>query len=272
MEKIYTWKQLQEICTKQGYKLARLENYQGETMTPYNKIKTPLTKQFTVMRTRLNNEILPDGIYYVCLAHTINRSHRPDRYAIQKGKIINTPALNDHNQQHQFQLKPESLLTSEKAIELLTEISTLKAKVSALELENSYLQQELDDMEQGKGLEEGVTSKGEMFSFLKENAPALVGGISEWLKLENRKVDLEEKKLKIKSKPKPQFQRITPGSQAHIALIEMYDKKGDDEKLEREIEKIKTVNAELYQQLIDKYFEPENSNENNNEEEEETNE
>ncbi len=260
--KIYKLSQLKAMCTQQGYKLARLENSQGETMTSYNKITKPISGQFNVIQKRLNSEILPDGIYYVCLAPTIQKSSNPDKYPIQKGKENSLQqhnnGLNNHN--HTFQLAPESLLTSESALKLLTEISDLKAENSRLKLENQYLQQELDEAEE-EGLAENKTdTKTELFKVIQESAPALVGGLSEYFKLENRKVDLEESKLALKKKAVKttrSFQRIEPGTSAHLALIEMYDKQGKDDKLEREIEKIKAINEPLYNQLMEKYFEQE---------------
>src|SRR6185295_3721809 len=120
--KIYKFSELKAMCAQQGYKLARLENSQGEPMTSYNKITKPISGQFNIIQKRLSSEILPDGIYYVCLAPTIQKSANPDKYPIQKGKG-NSLQQNNNNQQPFFAPTTDNFLSTAKAMELLTEIS-----------------------------------------------------------------------------------------------------------------------------------------------------
>lgn len=258
--KIYNWKQLKEICGQQGYKLAKLEDSQGNNMTSYNKITYSITKQFLVIQNRLRSEILPDGIYYVCLATKINNSNNPDRYPIQKGRASNVPEIinrNVLNDREHFTLEKNNLLTQESALKMLTEISDLKAQVRELQIENNYLQLEIEELTDGKGLDEDEKDSPliQFAGILKEQAPTIVASVSEYFKLQNRKVDLQEKELELKLKntggtKKEGFQEVKVGTPAHVAVIKMYSQKGNEKKFNEEMEKLKPVNKKLYDQLV----------------------
>lgn len=257
--KIYKFPELKSMCKAQGYKLACMENSQGIKVETNNNIKTNVEKHLSVLESRLKQEIYPDGVYYVCLARTIQQSHNPHKYAICKGKIdkSNLPAINDRV--NITTIQPD-VLTWEKALEYNQTINELKYEIkrkddeiSALKLENSelLLDVEEEDEPENKGLlgENGILAKAG--SFLKEQSPLFMRYLDKHFELKERQLALQENKGTGNGKRQFKKQEIEIGSKEHLAYIELLVKNNNQEQMDIELDKLEQVNPDLYKQVCE---------------------
>jgi hypothetical protein len=230
--KTYTFPQLKKISTEQGYKLAALENPQGEKVVSFNQIKTPIDKAFKTIETRLNSELNPDGVYFILLAHSITKSRTPDRYPLVKGKV--SPETLVEVEKKQIPLSPTivyekpEVLTWDKAMEYMQKISTLETENRFLKMENASLLAELEDAE-NEALSEANAPVNSTQNWIEQIATILPSLADKYFELEEKKLTVEA--LKIGAKPKQQGQQqqtqntkkqIAPGSQEHIDLIKYW--------------------------------------------------
>lgn len=251
--KTYSFTDLRSIAKDQKYKLACLENSEGIRKKPFNNVKKSILVQLSEIQNRLKNDIFSDGIYYVCMASNINASRDPDRYAVKKGKanievvpkITLTPALNESPKEI------ENVLSYESALKYQQEISDLKFEIEKLKMLNLDLSKQLDEQESleeeeesGKGILSGM-------SFLKEQLPALIPYLDKHFELQEKKLDLEKLKItKTNSKPiNPQRIQIKIGSQEHLNLIENLYTSNNEERLNKELDKLQAFDSELYKNV-----------------------
>lgn len=248
MEQIYKFPELKALATEQGYKLAALEDSQGKRIQPFNKPTIKIEKQFSTIQNRLKNNLFPEGVYYVLLAHNINRAKEPDRYTIAKGRVkneaqIQTPNLSERKESAPAVLTYDSALKMQKEIaELQSEKRTLMNEKASLEARIRVLEEELS-----QPLEEQTSG---IKTFIEEGMPSVMPIIDRYFDVQEKKLALEEKRLslhdRVNKKEKPQFKRLIPGSKEHLTLIETLYNNGNDEKMNAELDKLEKANKELY--------------------------
>lgn len=258
--------------------MAALENSQGEKICPFNQVKkgSTIDKQFGVISTRLANELRPDGVYYVLMARSINEANRPDRYPITKGKV--SPEVLAAEQDGKVTVvKAEEFrypehreaLSFETAIAMNKEIAELKAKVSTLETENRDLRVQLAELEedQEESLSEQKTQEHPL-AFLKEAATSLIPAIDRYFDLEEKKLAIQEKKLKTPDPGANGFRRVKfvkkesatkeppiPGSNEHLDLIEklwLSEDPGAEDAYNDEMDRLQAANPQLYAKVLEK--------------------
>ena len=266
--KTYTWPQLKALVREQSYKMAAVENQQGERVIPFNAYKKNqpnLDAQFKVIQTRLKGEAYPDGIYWLCLAHNINSARNPHRYAIMKGKVTEEQAAAASTtviERHTMTQAPvDRVLGWDNAVAMNRQIAELTAEVSRLKFENGMLRQQIAEMEMEAEEEPGLLGDGSVSglkTFLSETLPQMMPAIDRYFELEGRKLDLEEMKLKSNNghnghkRSAGERREIVPGTQDHLNLIEYYYSKNDEGKLNAELDKLEAVNRELYHQVLER--------------------
>ena len=276
MEKIYKITELKSLCSEQGYKLAALEDAHGKRLQPFNNPKISLSKQFLTIQNRLKSSLLSEGIYFICCAQNINRAGDPDRYPIAKGKVTA-----DTIKETIIHKDTPSVLTYEKALEMQNTIAelknenkTLKDKVTSQETIITELNAELEGMEEGEEVEDGMTR------FTKDGLPQLLPLLDRFFDLEDKKVSLKEKELELKSNGSEQRETrnkgkdsrsrtVAPGSKEHLMLIQTLFDDESDEKLGKELDKLKKANLELYGKVMTELELEEGESEEEEEEEEE---
>lgn len=248
--KTYSIPQLKKLAKEQGYKLAALENNQSERLQSFNNLKTTLDKHLNVITSRLNSELYPDGLYYVLLAQSINKTKAPDRYPVVKG-VLKPEHLEEKPTVTIIEKPAENVLTWSSALEMQAKISELTGRVKQLEFENNLLQSELDAIEEAEETEGLSEAKSGTQMFLSETLPSLMPILDRYFQNEDKKLDLERLKLqqKTKSKIQPQRKPIQVGSQEHLNIIEHYYNTKQDDKLSRELDRLEQANPELYKQV-----------------------
>lgn len=250
--KTYSIAELKRLSKEQGYKLAALENNQSERLQSFNNLKTKIDSHLNVIASRLKSELYPDGIYYVLMAQSINKTKSPDRYPITKGVL--KPEHLEEKAPVTIVTKAESVLTWDSALSMQKQISDLTAEVTRLKFENNLLQSELDNIEDNEDNEGLSETKSGTQMFLSETLPSLMPVLDRWFQHEDKKLDLERLKLqqKTKSNIKPQRKPIVVGSQEHLNIIEHYYNTTQDDKLSRELDRLEAANFDLYKQVCEK--------------------
>lgn len=269
---IFTFPQLQKISREQGYKLASLEDANGRKLQPFNQSKVTLSKQLETIQQRLNNQLLSDGVYFVCMASNIHRCKDPDRYPIAKGKLTGSELIrleeSPKPEKVVIREKDKDVLTYESALRMQQEISDLKSDKRILEAENRELrsQIEITKRELSESLKEQEPSA--VNTFLKEGIPSVIPILDRYFDHEDRKLALEEKKLdkgiysgkKIsngkqvteeKKEDRTKRKMIIPGSAPHILLIHTYYNANEEDKMNLELDKLERANPEIYKKVCD---------------------
>lgn len=271
--KTYTFPELKKIAKEQGYKMACLENQNGDRVQPYNKYdKTgkKLETQFSTIQNRLKSDIVPEGVYYVCFSQTITQSKNPDRYSIIKGDLKKNPSLLEEKptitnpkETVIVHTKAEEVLSWDAALALHKEISELKSDNARLKAENEQLMAEIESLEseideENEGLQENKTS--DVVGFLKETLPSLTGLLQEHFNVRNKELELMQEGKYIKqqtvSKPESKKRVIKPqiqiGSQEHLNLIEEFFTNGNEPMLNLHLDMLEKANPELYRAVCER--------------------
>lgn len=265
--KTYNFDDLKKIAREQGYKLAALENMNGEKIVSFNKINKPIEDHLKIIQTRLKSDIHPNGVYNVCLSHSISKNRTPDRYAITKGNV--SQELLEEIENKSIPVSPviveknPDVLTWDNAIAMNKQIAEQAARIAQLEFENSALQLQVEELEieleeQGEGLKEGSQSTGTIGA-VKDLFANLTPGLDKWLDIEKEKLELRKMEMLLKHQGTPsggqgkrEIKQIVPGSEEHLKLIQMLanmDDEASETKLNKELDKLQSVNAELYNQV-----------------------
>ncbi len=259
--KTFTFPELKKIAVKQGYKLASLENDQGERLQFNNTLKTKIDTHLRTLEERLKSDLYPNGVYYICFAQSINKARNPDKYPIVKGKITKELSeqltVRETNKPQIITTVHTDVLTYEQALKMQQTISDLRADVKSLQLENEYLKQEIADMENEEPeLQEGNKTVSNIKSFLDESLPSIMSVADKFFANQDRKLALEEKKLDMKKTVVHTAKRtlIEPGSQEHLALIRSLNTSKDPtsgERLNKELDKLEVANHAMYLKLCE---------------------
>lgn len=278
--KIYSLAELKKIVREQGFKMAALRGPDGDKVVPFNKYKKTaqnLDEQFKVFETRLKGNVYPDGVYYVLLAHNINAAKNPKEFAITKGRVSQDELSEAEKRAIPLTasvvVKDESVLSWESAVKMNQEIADLKSKVSTLEFQNKQLLEQLAAYEEEEEEKEGILAEGSTGSVLadtlKSILPTVQTGFEKWFELEEKKIGLEAMKLNKQAasgqSPKPAKKVVKIGSDEHIAIIDRLfesDSPESEERFNAELDKIQSLNPDLYDQLMARYF-PDNGGQGN---------
>lgn len=265
--KTYTFDDLKKIAREQGYKLAALENMNGEKIVSFNKINKPIEDHLKIIQTRLKSDIHPSGVYNVCLSHSISKNRTPDRYAVTKGNV--SAELLEEIENKNIPVSPviveknPDVLTWDSAIQMNKTIAEQAARISQLEFENSALQLRVEELEieleeEGEGLTEGTQGQGTIGA-VKDLITNLTPGLDKWLEIEKEKLELRKMEVLLKhqgrpsgTRTKPKIKEIVPGSQEHLKLIQMLAGMDDEisgAKLDKELDKLQAANPALYEQV-----------------------
>lgn len=258
--KKYKWADIRRIAKEQGYKLAALENLNGEKIISFNQIKVPIDKHLTTLETRLKSEIHPDGVYNVLLAHSISKSRTPDRYPLVKGNLNDdqlheiekrvlplTPTIVEH--------APERVLTWENALQMQQTIATLNGQVSQLQFENNQLQMQVEELISELSSLEEAQKPNDTVSFLKETVPTFVPIIERWFDLEEKKLGINAAQVQARPSQQATAKKplsFAPGSANHLTYIEYLYRKGLEDKMNAELDKLEAANPELYAAVCEK--------------------
>jgi hypothetical protein len=246
--KTYTFTDLRKIAKDQNYKMACLQNSQGDKIQNNNNIKVKLENQLKTIETRLSSDLYPDGIYYVCMSQTINTSKNPDRYPVAKGNVKPEMVIKDTPIIHTVS---EDVLTWDSALKLHQEIADLKNKLAFAQYENNALTIELDELRKQEELHEAEPTK-DISSFLKDSLPSVIPILDEYFKLEGRKLDIKDKEINLKANQKAQQRKpLIVGSNEHLALIKFHFDNGNEDKLNAELDKLEGANYELYKNVCE---------------------
>ena len=253
--KTYSITQLKKLAKEQGYKLAALEDSTGKRIQSFNKLTTKIEPQLNTILNRLKSEIYEDGIYNVLLSRTINNCQEPDKYQVVKGtlKPAIIPVISE-----QPTPKAAEVLTWEGALKMQQEIADLKGQVQQLKFENNLLQSELDNIDEsdlGEGTDQSNPTelKSGTQTFLSETLPSLLPILDKYFEQEDKKLDLKKLELAAKarkaSRPQPVRKPIEIGSQEHLKIIEFYFTNKQQDKLDRELDKLEAHNESIYLQV-----------------------
>lgn len=253
--KFYTITQLRQIARDQKYKLAALQNSDGIRKQPFNTLKKRIDDQLSTIKHRIDSDVLPDGIYYVCMSQTINGTRDPDKFAIKKGKV-NEEQIQNTKEIVVLNDKSDNALTYESALAYQKEISDLKVKIAEQNMRIEQLLDQVYELE-SEGLEEGEGKTGfdinQGIKFLGEQLPALIPYLDKHFDLKEKeldfKIDQAKKKPEKKETDSKRIQIVT-GSQEHLNLIENLYNAQDEERLNKELDKLEAVNPEMYAQVM----------------------
>ena len=249
----YTLQEIKKLIKEQDYKTAALENLQGERLHGFNTLKTcDINEQLNKIERRLKSPTIPNGYLNLCLA--INPSHQknPDKFIIVKGNLSEAAPLPS-------QAPQQIIIEKEKSAEVLTwgEALKLHAELAALREENKALKDKIEayeEEEENEGLSESVKDGANLLSFLKEQSPILLSIADRYFNLEEKKLEVETKRIDLKSlkKQKPTPKPITPGSREHLILIETYFNNGNEEALNKELIKLEAADIELFKKVTER--------------------
>lgn len=265
--KTYKIADLKRLAKEQDYKMAALEGPHGDRILNFNQIKKKIETQLDLIPTRLKAEINPDGVYFVLMAHNIQGSKSPHRYPIVKGNV--KPEELAEIEKKSIPLSPVEIinntpqvLTWAQALEYQQTIADLKAQVNKYEFENNELHKQIAELEADLDEQETLEEESQpnnTLTFLKEALPSLTPILDRYFETENRKLDLEELKLKgggksstAGTKRGTERKDIVPGSQEHLSVIEYYYNKEMDAEMNRELDKLERANPETYLSVIQK--------------------
>lgn len=249
----YTIQEVKKLIKEQDYKTAALENLQGDRLLGFNTLKTcDIHEQLNKIEKRIKSPTIPNGYLNICLA--INPSHQknPDKFIIVKGNLSEAAPLPS-------QAPQQIIIEKEKSAEVLTWTEALKlhAELAALREENKALKDKIEayEDEENEALSEGPPGENlNLLSFLKEQSPVFISMADRFFNLEEKKLDLESKKLDLQSlhKTKTQPKQISPGSREHLILIETYFNNGNEEALNKELEKLEKVDKDLFNKVTER--------------------
>jgi len=129
------------------YKYASLKNINNRIIVPYNS-KGKYLETGEEIINKLQNELLQDGAYKVCMKTTTNQE--PFEFLYQKGKV--TPMSENSGSNYspiQLNIPPDfSQAVEHPAVKLQSEIARLKIQNESLQNEVEELNKQLEELEE----------------------------------------------------------------------------------------------------------------------------
>lgn len=254
--KEYSIKDLKDFC--KSYKCFSIQDINGKRITGWNTPKVDIEKHFKECLDRFNSKFVPDGYYYFCFstAHRYNKDNY-DKYLHLKGTAPNEgPVFNNHNKGMESK---NDLISVTSALGYITQIAELKTEVNRLSMEvkrltdeNAVLEAELEEAER-EGLSEGKADG--IKEYLKETSPGLMALADRFFANQDKKLDLEFKKLELGINPaqkktvKRTIKVFETGSDEHLNFIRLLHKNEKSDELDKELDKLEAQNPEAYQKI-----------------------
>lgn len=271
--KVHTQKEIEDIA--KNYKLCTVEDMNGKKVTSWNTIKKPIKDHLKECFKRLELDIYPQGYYNICFAQAVRyQKDHNDKYIYCKG----TPPK-EFPQQNNFShlsntTNKNELLSVTSALAYITEIAELKTEKNRLEMElknlkeeNVALEAELAEYEREE--ESGLSEKkgSDTMEFLKDQAPTIMATIDRFFEFQDKKLNLEEKKLNIgktlnKDPVKRSIKKFEIGSDEHLNYIRLCHKQEKEEQMNKELDKLEAQAPEKYELICNELnlFEDETNN------------
>lgn len=266
--KTYKLPEIRRIAKEQGYRFAALENAQGNRLVAYNTPTGKIDRKFDEIQKRLGSEVLPDGVYYVCLCTVHSRQSQADKLPVIKGNAKTT--MNEHGMViHQPTATPvkeiPEVLTYQGALQLQAQISKLESEATFATFINSQLQEKIDELEEeldeikaklqtyenpdGSPKKSPLAEAGDMLSTtLKDIVPQA-------LPLFDRYFDIQEKRIAagidrhVYKDPKKKAP-IQVASKEHLDLIDKLYNENREEELNRQLDILEKKYPVIYKKVI----------------------
>lgn len=284
--KEYTIKDIEKYLP--NYRLIKIEDVNGREIVNYNNPSTDIKKHFQQALKRFNSDLIPDDYYYFCLSLTARKAKDPDKFLVKKGN----PQQDQPTKNIQPVQTKNDLISINAALDYITQIANLKNDVTRLELENKQLKEECAELsaeleeleaEKGEGLSENKNNS--TVDYLKETAPTVLASLDRYFELQERKIQLEEKKIEKgiftpsqQSQTKPGTQKQTVkrkpiqkltfeiGSPEHLNYVRLLYNSNREEELNKELDKLEQQTPAEYEIICNELnlFEDETTDENQN--------
>lgn len=212
---------------EQGFQHAGLFNQNNESIISYNGKGTPLKTKIAEIEKRLKSRSLPDGIYVIQAKNSLGTREKPATFYITKGNISNQKDQGTVIVQVPSTLSDgeRSVISYERALELQTEVASLKLQIQALEKENEDLKEQLDEYED-EGLSDPAPTMLDSFKDLLPSIAPLVDKYfdqrDKQLMLMSRKLDIIENKTAGSSSQRQEPKKIDKAR----AFILWWDEQG----------------------------------------------
>ena len=261
--KEYSQRELENLC--KDYKYVGVQDVNGNKIQPFNQYGVNVKDHLKKCFKRMESEAVPVGYYYFCFSNSPRQSQNPDKFIFKKGNV-SQDMLSD-NSKHFFVQNgntKQDLLSVQSALGYITQIAELKTENNRLAMENkalidenTVLKAELEEAERSAEAEEGLSDKGGMNGvgeFLKDQSPALMGIAERFFDLQEKKLDYLTKRDLSRPKQNPaskkRILKMEIGSEQHLDLIRKLYNAGNDEKMNKELDKLEEKNPEAYQAIL----------------------
>lgn len=202
--KTYNEKEIENEILNQGYKYIALFDSNDRVLIPYNNTQIKPEVRLKEVLTRLKSKTLTDGFYKIMAKNSVQKNIVPDVYLYAKG---NAETLKDNFKPEVIYMdRPgqnigmDSVISYTKALELNT-------LIARLELENTQLKREIDDLQaendelRSNETENLADEKPTMLesakSFLSETLTSAAPLIDKWFEQKDRSLAIQEKKLSL---------------------------------------------------------------------------
>lgn len=257
--KEYTVKELQEFA--KSYKQVSVQDMSGKRICAWNANK-PIETHLKECIKRVQNDITPEGYYYFCFSQAprFNKDNFT-KYLFRKGTPPqHSNPLNDNSNQMQ---NKNDLLSVSSALQYITQIAELKVNNQVLEMEvkrlkdeNAVMSAELEEFEREEGVSEGKGS--DVVEYLKETAPSLMALADRFFIHQDKKLELENRKLdngvktegaEKKTTLKRTIKIFETGSPEHLSYIKLLYNQEKEDEMNKELNKLELLNPEEYQKI-----------------------
>jgi hypothetical protein len=192
--KVYTFGEIKDLITQQGYKYVALFDYGGRQIIPYNAHKMKAGDRLREIETRLLSAGLLDGYYLIKCKNAI-QAKITDDYLLHKGEKLSENETPAPMIMEKPVFQPE-VLTYDGALKLQIELERLKLENGSLKREIENLKNDLSEMESENLLSEESTPKTELLENAKTFLSEAMGFVAPLL---DKHFDLKEKALAIRA-------------------------------------------------------------------------
>ena len=193
----YTPDQIQQLYTDGKPRFVALLTPNGETEIPYNPPNKKSEERIKEIISRLKNKTTPPGVYLYCTKTASINNSVQNEYPVRVGKPVNDTKIQT------IQMQAESVWSTAKAIEIMTEKNRLEMLLDFEKEQNRQLRERIIELEKeldAVPLNEGNTPNG----WLKDASESLKPILDLYFEQNERRLTLEEKKLGMNGSSKKQ--------------------------------------------------------------------
>lgn len=268
-KKIIRLESIPDLAKNEGYNFICLIDPIGKKLINFNPVskKISFEENYQKIVNKLSSPVTSPGRYTVLLSEKTGRGCNIDEYVVIKEFNNNHTDYNMPQPQAPFIIhndvpKVESALSFDSALTLNRENAELKAERMYLLNQIQVLQDQVKELEaELSELESKPLSEGNTFTnTLTELAPSLLGSLGKFLEIQERKVALAERSP-ASSGPSADKKIYTgkvirvmkTGSADHLQKIDELVLAENYEALSIELDKVRQINPDLYQELCNKY-------------------